>query len=60
MCTGVGGLNPEEAAKAMIAEVKKHPKKSMPLEKIVFIGFNENLTRAFEKTVNKILSEYSL
>jgi O-acetyl-ADP-ribose deacetylase (regulator of RNase III) len=32
MGTGVGGLNLEETARVMVAEVERHLKKSMPLE----------------------------
>jgi len=55
--TGVGGLNSEEAARVMIAEVKRHLKKGTSLGKIVFVGFNEGLTKAFEKAINETLGK---
>jgi len=55
MGTGVGGLSLEEAAKAMVIEVKKHIDKRTTLKQIFFIGFGEDLTHAFERAVKEVL-----
>jgi len=55
MGTGVGGLSLEEAARTMVNEVKEHIDKRTNLRQIVFIGFKEDLTHAFERAVNDIL-----
>ncbi len=49
MGTGVGGLGIEEAAAIMIEEVKTHIDRGTPLKEIVFVGFRDELARAFEK-----------
>lgn len=56
MGTGVGGLNLEEATDAMIAEVKKHVESGTPLKNIILVGFNADLKRAFERSLQKSLS----
>jgi O-acetyl-ADP-ribose deacetylase (regulator of RNase III) len=56
MGTGVGGLSLEEAARAMINEVKERIDKRTTLKQIVFIGFNEDLTKAFERAVKEALA----
>jgi len=53
--TGVGGLSPQEAAEAMVEEVKKHIEKGTPLKQIILVGFGADLTHAFEKAVRNIL-----
>ena len=56
MGTGVGGLSLEEAARAMVNEVKEHIDKRTTLNQIVLIGFGEDLTHAFKRAVNDILA----
>lgn len=56
MGTGVGGLSLEEAARAMVNEVKEHIDKRTTLKQIVFIGFKEDLTHAFERAVDEVLA----
>jgi O-acetyl-ADP-ribose deacetylase (regulator of RNase III) len=56
MGTGVGGLSLEEAARNMVNEVKEHVDKRTTLKQIVFIGFNEDLTKAFERAVKEALA----
>jgi len=53
MGTGVGGLALNEAAEAMIHETKKHVEKGTHLNRIVFVGFNQDLTQAFSKAIDK-------
>ncbi len=53
MGTGVGGIAPEKAAEVMIDETKKHVEEGTHLNRIVFVGFNEDLTQAFSKAINK-------
>jgi len=56
MGTGVGGLSLEEAARTMANEVKEHIDKHTNLMQIVFIGFKEDLTKAFERAVKEVLA----
>ncbi len=49
MGTGVGGLGIEEAAALMIEEAKSHIDGGTSLKEIVFVGFRDELTSAFEK-----------
>lgn len=53
MGTGVGGLNLEETTEAMIAQIKKHIESGTPLKNIILVGFNVDLTRAFERSLQK-------
>jgi O-acetyl-ADP-ribose deacetylase (regulator of RNase III) len=53
MGTGVGGLSLEEAARTMVNEVKEHVDERTTLKQIVFIGFNGDLTKAFERAVKE-------
>jgi len=53
MGTGVGGLSLEEAARAMVNEVKEHIDERTTLKQIFFIGFNDDLTRVFKRAVNE-------
>lgn len=55
MGTGVGGLNLEEAAEAMVAEIKSHVESDTLLKKIILVGFNTDLTHAFEQALQKNL-----
>jgi O-acetyl-ADP-ribose deacetylase (regulator of RNase III) len=56
MGTGVGGLNLEEAANVMVAEIKSHVESGTRLKKIILVGFNTDLTGAFERALQKNLS----
>jgi len=53
MGTGVGGLNVEEAAEVMVDEIKSHVESGTPLMKIILVGFDANLSRAFERALRK-------
>jgi O-acetyl-ADP-ribose deacetylase (regulator of RNase III) len=55
MGTGVGGLNVEEAVNVMVDEVKKHIESGTPLKNIMLVGFTADLTRAFERALQKSL-----
>ena len=55
MGTGVGGLSLEEAARAIVNEIKKHIDEGTSLNRIVLVGFSENLTHAFEKAITEII-----
>jgi O-acetyl-ADP-ribose deacetylase (regulator of RNase III) len=48
MGTGVGGLSPEEAALAMVEEIKRQIDKGTNLKQITLVGFTEDLTKAFQ------------
>jgi len=56
MGTGVGGLNVEEAAIVMVAEIKSHVESDTSLKKIILVGFTADLTCAFERALQKSLS----
>ncbi len=58
MGTGVGGVPPDEAAEVMIDEIVKFLKQAKNLRKVVLVAFNNELYRAFEKTLNQV-KEYS-
>jgi len=55
MGTGVGGLSLEEAARTIVNEIKKHIDEGTSLNRIVLVGFSENLTHAFEKAISEII-----
>ena len=51
MGTGVGGLNPEEAAQGMVQEIRGHIDKGITLKQIILVGFTEDLTQAFQNAL---------
>jgi O-acetyl-ADP-ribose deacetylase (regulator of RNase III) len=51
MGTGVGGLHPKEAARAMVEEIKEHIDKGTTLKQIILVGFTEDLTQAFQSAL---------
>ncbi len=56
MGTGVGGLDVKEAAEVMVKEIKRHIELSTTsLKKVVLVGFNSDLTRAFADEVKKTI-----
>jgi len=55
MGTGVGGLDLEEAASVMVAEMKRHIESGTALKNIMLVGFNIDLTHAFERALQKSL-----
>jgi len=55
MGTGVGGLNLEEAAEAMVTEIRKHVESGTSLKNILLVGFNADLAHAFQKALQKNL-----
>ena len=55
MGTGVGGLDPEEAAEGMIAEIKIHIELGTPLKNVMIVGFSVDLAQAFKRALQKIL-----
>jgi len=55
MGTGVGGLNVEEAASVMVDEIKSHIESGTSLKKIILVGFEADLTQAFEMVLKKSL-----
>jgi len=55
MGTGVGGLNLEEAAEVMVAEIKRHIDSDTSLKRIILVGFGTDLTHAFERALGKSL-----
>jgi len=55
MGTGVGGLSLEEAASAMVSEIRKHVDEGTSLTRIVLVGFIVDLASAFEKAISEII-----
>lgn len=51
--TGVGGLNLEEAAEVMAAEIKRHIESGTRLKSIILVGFSGDLTQAFKRSLDK-------
>jgi len=56
MGTGVGGLSLEEATDVMVDEIKSHVESGTSLKNIILVGFNDDLTRAFERSLQKSLT----
>lgn len=52
--TGVGGLNPQDAANAMIEEITKHIQQGTTIKQIILVGYNSNLATAFEKATRTL------
>ncbi len=53
--TGVGGVSSEEAAKVMVEEIQNFDPES--LEKVVLVGYDEELYEAFEKWKDRLAEE---
>ena len=47
--TGVGGLEFQGAAKAIVEEIKSHIEAGTTIKQIILVGFNSDITKAFEK-----------
>ncbi len=56
MGTGVGGVPLNEAANAMVLELKKHINEGTTLKKVFLIGFTEELASEFKRAVEKHLT----
>ena len=57
MGTGVGGVDPEEAAEGMIAEIKMHIELGTSLNGVILVGFSADLAHAFERSLQKSLRQ---
>ena len=55
MGTGVGGLRLDEAATAMLEEIKTHIDLGTSLKEIVMVGFSANAAQTFERAVNTFM-----
>ncbi len=53
MGTGVGGLNPREAALAMVETIVEEISKLSNVNKILLVAFNESLYHAFKEAISK-------
>jgi len=49
--TGVGGLDPQEAAIVMVETMKKVIEAGTPIKRIILVGYNYDMTQAFEKAL---------
>jgi len=58
MGTGVGGVKFNEAAVAMLEEVKKHIDLGTSLSEIVLVGFTTDSAQTFESVVNETLKKH--
>lgn len=47
--TGVGGLDLQDAANAMVQEIKRHIKAGTTIKHVMLVGYNSDLAKAFEK-----------
>ena len=52
--TGVGGLNPQDAANAMTQEITKHIQQGTTIKQIILVGYNSDLATAFEKATRTL------
>jgi len=52
MGTGVGGFDLNEAAKIMVNEVVRHINSGTSIERIILVGFGEELTGALQRALN--------
>lgn len=52
--TGVGGLNPKEAAAAMIDEIKHHIDAGTQIKEIALVDFNAELVQAFKNALESL------
>jgi O-acetyl-ADP-ribose deacetylase (regulator of RNase III) len=60
MGTGVGGVRFNEAAVAMLEEVKKHIDLGTSLGEIVLVGFTTGSAQTFERVVSETLKKHSV
>ncbi|MBS7610875.1 macro domain-containing protein [Candidatus Bathyarchaeota archaeon] len=58
MGTGVGGLSPNKAAKAMFKALEEHLNKGLKVERIIFIDLNEEVVNAFKKTLKHFIERH--
>jgi O-acetyl-ADP-ribose deacetylase (regulator of RNase III) len=58
MGTGVGGLEPQTAADAMVSEIRKHVEANTTLKQVILVGYNPRMTQAFEKAVRDIPQQH--
>ena len=47
--TGVGGLDPQDAANAMVEEIKRHIEANTTIKKVILVGYNIDVAKAFEE-----------
>jgi O-acetyl-ADP-ribose deacetylase (regulator of RNase III) len=52
--TGVGGLNPQDAADTMIQEITNHIQQGTTIKRIILVGYNSDLAAAFEKATRTL------
>jgi O-acetyl-ADP-ribose deacetylase (regulator of RNase III) len=52
--TGVGGLNLQDATYAIVEAIKRHIEAGTTIRQIVLVGYNSNLTKAFEKATRML------
>jgi len=54
--TGVGGLDPEDSAAAMVEEIKRHIDRGTIIREIILVGFDVELAQAFKNAIRNILA----
>ncbi len=57
MGTGVGGLNPREAALAMVETIAEELQRLSNVNEVLLVAFNEELYHAFMEAVLKVIKE---
>ena len=58
MGTGVGGVRLDEAAAAMLEEVKKHIDLGTSLREVILVGFTVKSAQTFERAANETFKNY--
>jgi len=54
--TGVGGLDFEDSATAMVEEIKRHIDTGTTIREIVLVGFDVELAQAFKNAIRNLLA----
>jgi len=52
--TGVGGLDLQDAANAIVEEIKSHIEAGTTIKQIALVGYNSDLAKAFEKATRTL------
>ena len=53
--TGVGGLDPQDVANAMVEEIKRHIETGTTIKKVILVGYKHELAKAFEETALRLM-----
>ena len=53
--TGVGGLDLQDAANAMVEEIKRHIEAGTTIKRIILVGYRHELAKAFEEAARRLM-----